>query len=195
MQYSLQQIAILIHIWSRVFSCNIVKMPVELQPRVQNEEKMTKRDHFRCQIFLFWLVAGTTLALSSKAEVLVLHEDGMCYNEVLKTLSDVGRRYCMTMYTELYAGNMRGDAVLYNQQSRYRIVKNIYYSGYSFFTKSKYPALTLTETEIHPMTYGQGQGYRFQVTSLKSSIYLVCWHISFFDQGHPVSSVITNTFH
>ena len=31
--------------------------------------------------------------------------------------------------------------------------------------------LTLTVTEIHPMTYGQVQGYRFfQVTSLKSSI-------------------------
>ncbi len=26
--------------------------------------------------------------------------------------------------------------------------------------------LTLTVTQIHPMTYGEGQGYRFQVTSL-----------------------------
>ncbi len=31
--------------------------------------------------------------------------------------------------------------------------------------------LTLNVTQIHPMTYGQGQGYRFKVTSLKNSIY------------------------
>ena len=55
-------------------------------------------------------------ALSEITQFLLSHNNGLCYNNIITSLSDVGRRYCATMFVNAYA--TEADAVLYNQTSR-----------------------------------------------------------------------------
>ena len=68
------------------------------------------------QALLLSMVLAIPLTLSENTEVLLLHENGFCYNNLIASQKGVGRRYCTTMYAQLHA--TQGDAVLYHGDSR-----------------------------------------------------------------------------